>query len=219
MNSTAPIASSHWRDDRGAPSLTGSPAIWIALTTCGTAAYALGARGVFHSDPGALPIAVLIAALGPSAAFLAVYAISARLRRWVAALDLAELIALQAWRILGFAFLIAWALAALPAVFALPAGLGDIAVGLAAPAAALAVARRSPGWRRGAYTVTIAGLIDFAVAFATGILSREGGILAFTGATPSTLLGNVPLSLFPTFIVPAFLILHIMTLIKLRQDR
>jgi hypothetical protein len=61
-------------------------------------------------------------------------------RTYVEAQDLALLTALQGWRVIGSIFLVLWAYGQLPAVFALPAGLGDVAVGLVAPFAAIAVA-------------------------------------------------------------------------------
>jgi hypothetical protein len=197
--------------------LSRTPYVWAILAVWGYAAFALSQNGVFQSTAATPPIAVAIAAVGPALLFLSVYSVFAPLRRWVDGLDLSEVIALQAWRIIGFAFLAVWGLGEIPAVFALPAGIGDMAVGLAAPAVALAVERRTKGWRIGAYGLIAAGVFDFLVAFTTGILSRQGGVLDFDGHVASSLLGVAPLSLFPAFIVPAFFILHIIALIKLRR--
>lgn len=196
-----------------------SPHIWVALTIWGSVAGYLSFSGFFEVAAGELPVSVIIAALGPGLFFLAVYAAYKPLRNWVASLDLAEVIAMQSWRVIGFAFLIVWSFGNLPAIFALPAGLGDIAVGLSAPVAALAVTHRRQGWRTAAYGITFAGITDFIVAFATGVLSRQDGPLHFEGTPASTLLGELPLSLFPTFIVPAFLILHLIALLKLKDER
>jgi hypothetical protein len=43
------------------------------------------------------------------------------------------LIGIQLYRVLGLNFLVLYALGRLPAEFALPAGVGDVIVGLAAP--------------------------------------------------------------------------------------
>ncbi|VAV92716.1 hypothetical protein MNBD_ALPHA05-1420, partial [hydrothermal vent metagenome] len=110
--------------------------VWAILAVWGYAAFALSQNGVFQSTAATPPIAVAIAAFGPGLLFLSVYSVYAPLRRWVDGLDLSEIIALQAWRIIGFAFLAVWGLGELPAVFALPAGIGDMAVGLAAPVVA-----------------------------------------------------------------------------------
>src|SRR5438309_839142 len=108
--------------------------VWLALT---------GAiRG--HGGP---PIGLAVSLLVP----LVVFALDTRsdgplfdgLRR----LDLASLIALQTYRVGGVFFVIAWMAGTLPAAFALPAGLGDIAVGAAAPFVAAAVAAKRPGSR------------------------------------------------------------------------
>ncbi len=197
--------------------LIGSPIVWTVLMLWGASATFLASKGVFNAPPDEPPLAILIAALGPAVIFLVVYAVFRPLREWTDALDISEVIGVQSWRVIGFAFLAVWALGDLPAVFALPAGIGDVAVGVAAPAAAIAAARKAEHWRAGAYGVTVAGLADFIIAFATGILSREGQILHFDGAPASSLLGVLPLTLFPTFIVPAFLILHVIALLKLRD--
>jgi len=197
--------------------LTRTPLAWAVLFVWGAAIFYLGQKGIFDSPPSEPPATVMIAVLLPSILFLSVYAVSAPMRRWVEGLDLSEIFAMQAWRIIGFAFLVVWGLGELPAFFALPAGIGDMAVGMAAPAVALAVERRTRGWRIGAYGLIAAGMADFIIAFSTGILSRPGAPFDFDGAVPSTLLGMPPLGLFPTFIVPAFLILHVIALIKLRR--
>ncbi len=194
-----------------------TPIIWIIFPLWGFIAITLSTNGVFKVAAGALPVPVIIAVATPALLFLAAYAMLPPLRRWVESLDIAELIALQSWRVVGFAFLIVWALGELPGAFALPAGLGDLAVGIAAPAVALAAERKTAGWKTSAYGLTAAGIFDFIVAFATGILSRQDAILHFDGAPASTLLGLMPLSLFPTFIVPAFLILHIILLLKINR--
>ena len=62
-------------------------------------------------------------------------------------LDAATVVALQTFRIGGVFFVIAWLRGSLPAGFALPAGLGDIAVGITAPFVAAAIARRTPHHR------------------------------------------------------------------------
>ena len=59
-------------------------------------------------------------------------------------LDLPALIGLQTFRIVGVIFIVAWLGGTLPGGFALPAGIGDVAIGLAAPFVATAVADRRP---------------------------------------------------------------------------
>ena len=72
---------------------------------------------------------------------LALLVFSPRFRAWSRSRDLRLLTELQAWRMIGFAFLAVAAVDALPAGFAVPAGVGDVLVGLTAPIVATLVVR------------------------------------------------------------------------------
>lgn len=197
--------------------VTGPVAIGLAVWA-GIAAL-LAQAGVFQIDIGGIPIAIVAAIAIPVTGFLVAWRTFAAVRAYVEAQDLALLTALQGWRVVGSIFLVLWAYGQLPAIFALPAGLGDVAVGLVAPFAAIAVALKAPGWRRAANGVIIAGLADFAVAVVTGIGSIGGNFLDFAGAPSSTIVNALPLVLIPGFIVPVFIILHVMAIIKMRSMR
>jgi hypothetical protein len=117
-------------------------------------------------------------------------------------------------RVGGLIFLITLALGELPAAFALPAGLGDIAIGLAAPWVALGL-RDGTGIRR-AFWFNVAGLVDFAVAFTIGFLAGPGRqqLLHLTPTTQQ--ISVLPLVLIPTAGVPLLFALHVISLVKLR---
>ncbi len=196
---------------------TGS--VVIGLAVWASLAALLGQAGLFQTDIGGIPIAIVAAITIPVAGFLVAWRAIPAVRAYVEAQDLALLTALQGWRVVGAVFVFLWAYGQLPAVFALPAGLGDVAVGLIAPFAAIAVARKMPGWRRAANGVVIAGLADFAVAVVTGIGSIDGNFLNFTGAPSNAIINALPLVLIPGFLVPVFIILHVMAIIKMRSMR
>jgi hypothetical protein len=86
--------------------------------------------------------------------------------------SLARLTLPHTLRVVGVLFLMVMALGHLPALFALPAGLGDIAVGLIAPS----VARRltTDGDHRGAVRFHLLGLLDLVVAITIGYLAGLG---------------------------------------------
>jgi len=110
----------------------------------------------------------------------------------------------QVFRVGGVVFLIAMALHHLPAVFALPAGLGDIAAGIAAPLAARQLARGTG--RRAALWFNAFGLADLVTALTLGALTGYQLI----HVTPSAAaLSELPLALVPTVGVPLLLALHI----------
>ncbi len=114
------------------------------------------------------------------------------------------------FRVAGVAFLLVMALGHLPALFALPAGLGDIAVGIAAPLTARRLARGAG--RRAVLWFSAAGSADLVVALVLGAVTRYQLI----GVTPSSAaISELPLVLIPTVGVPLLLSLHISSVLGL----
>ncbi|MFF2550424.1 hypothetical protein ACFVUS_05455 [Nocardia sp. NPDC058058] len=115
----------------------------------------------------------------------------------------------------GTVFLTAFALGSLPAIFALPAGLGDLGIGLEAIVLSRMLRRGSVG--RGALLwFNILGTLDLVTAMTLGFLAAPGPTRIIT-VTPTTAAnGLLPLVLIPTVIVPIMLTLHIVSLSKMR---
>jgi hypothetical protein len=107
-------------------------------------------------------------------------------------------------RPVGVAFLLYLALGRLPALFALPAGLGDIAAGIAAPLVAYRLARGTG--RRAALWFNAFGMTDLVVALTLGALTGFQLLNATPSSAPIT---ELPLALIPTATVPLFFALHI----------
>jgi hypothetical protein len=107
-------------------------------------------------------------------------------------------------RVAGVAFLLYMAFGHLPALFALPAGLGDIAAGIAA----LLVARRlAPGTgRRAGLWFNAFGMTDLVVALTLGALTGFQLLNVTPSSAPIT---EMPLALIPTATVPLLFALHI----------
>jgi hypothetical protein len=186
-------------------------ATWFA------AIVATGAADIFVAGPSAPPLAVFAAIAVPPLVFAIAYARSAGVRAFVLGLDLRVLTAMQAWRVIGLVFLAFYAFDMLPGIFAWPAGLGDAAVAVGAIAALGAMLRQAPGWRRGVFWLNIAGLVDFAVAIATGVLTSNSAVGIFNDGAPRIELNALPMSLIPTFAVPFWIIVHTISLLQLRQ--
>ncbi len=178
----------------------------------------LGLRGAFGGTGGP-PIGLALALLVP----LAVFALDTRLRgplfEGLRRFDLAGLIALQTYRVGGVFFLVAWMAGDLPGAFALPAGLGDIAVGAAAPFVAAAVAARRPGHRALALGWNILGLADLVNALFQGVSHSPPPYGFLAGNVTTAAVTQYPLSLIPTFGVPLALILHIATFRRISSPR
>ena len=107
-------------------------------------------------------------------------------------------------RVVGVAFLMYLALGHLPALFALPAGLGDIAAGIAAPLVMRGLARGAG--RRAAMWFNAFGMTDLTVALILGALT---GFRLLNIAPSSAPITGLPLALIPTATVPLFFALHI----------
>jgi hypothetical protein len=138
-------------------------------------------------------------------------------RQFVLSLDLRFIAGMQAWRWAGLGFLSLYAYKVLPAVFALPAGLGDMAIGVAAPWIILALVRQ-PGFAASGTFIrwNILGILDLLIAVSIGAISA----LFSTGAPGeiSTLpMATLPLLLIPAYLVPLFLMLHVAALMQSRQ--
>jgi hypothetical protein len=115
-------------------------------------------------------------------------------------------------RVIGVVFLVYLALGHLPALFAVPAGLGDIATGIAAPFVARRLARG--GGRRTALWFTVFGLTDLTVALTLGALTG----FSLLHVTPSSAaIAELPLALIPVATVPLFVALHIASLSALAR--
>jgi hypothetical protein len=139
------------------------------------------------------------------------------LRRMVEAVPQGWLAGIQLFRVLGVIFLLLYGIGRLPGEFALPAGIGDVAVGLLAPAVALAYARRpraTAGWLR---AWNLFGIIDLVVAVTTGFLTSPSPLQRLALDRPNELITAFPLVMIPVFLVPLSILLHLASLWKLRQ--
>jgi hypothetical protein len=180
---------------------------------------ALGASllGLFQTGPTSAPIPIGVALLAPLILGVFAYARSARFRRLLNGVDLRWLIGVQLWRVAGAEFLLYYAQHQLPASFALPAGIGDVLVGLAAPFVAVLAASGSSTARRTVIGWCVVGIADLVVAVTMGVLNAPGkfGLLASDVTTAPML--QLPLSLIPTFFVPLSILLHLIVLRRSRE--
>jgi hypothetical protein len=129
---------------------------------------------------------------------------------------LAELNIAQTARWLGCVFLVLEVGGQLPGFFAYPAGFGDIAVGLTACVAVIALI-----WSTST-SIPIAGsvfgLLDFVVAVGTASLATQALGVVHTDP-PTSVFTQWPMVLFPAYMVPISIILHITTIRVLLANR
>jgi hypothetical protein len=191
--------------------VTGFLAVWLAFV------FWFGAGEVFVTPDGALPLTLLVAAAVPILAFLAAFWALPPFREFVLAADLRLLAGVQAWRFAGFGFLAMHAGGLLPGYFAWPAGLGDVAISLAAPWMVVALARR-PGFAAGRTFAAwnVLGILDLVAAVGMGTLgSRLFADVA--GAVTTTPMARLPLVLIPAYFVPVFIMSHLAALFQARR--
>jgi hypothetical protein len=181
---------------------------WLAL------ALFLGWQGIFLSAMNqqvpyialAIGIPILLGALFVQG--------SKQIRGIITAVAQSQLVTFQFYRVLGVTFLVLYAAGQLPGIFALPAGLGDVMVGLTALVVGARAARSDND-----QLVTLwnwLGISDLVIAVATGFLSAPSRFQIFSLDAPNVLIGSFPLVMVPIFAVPLSIVLHLASLSKIR---
>jgi hypothetical protein len=196
---------------RAAALLAGGAA--VVLGGWFTASAVIAGHGWYHTRLGHGVPWFPVAVIGFLLALLALRRIPVVSRALTAPGMTKRLEAPHAFRVAGIAFLITMALGHLPALFALPAGLGDMATGVAA----LLLMRRPAGGagRRAALWLNGFGMADLVVALTLGALTAYQLIqVTPDGSAISTL----PLALVPTAEVPLLLALHITSVSALTRS-
>jgi hypothetical protein len=170
---------------------------WFLLVLSGSV------LGIFARSP----LVFYLAVGGPVVLFLAGYLLSEVFRGFVRSLvgDPWGITAFQVYRVLGVSMAIQALKHALPALFGLPAGFGDLFIGVTA---LLAAASWSSGGKfgKGVFVLwNVLGLLDLLIAVSTSVTA------AFLLSGPVTMapMRLYPLSLVPAFGVPLAFLLHI----------
>jgi len=141
----------------------------------------------------------------------------ASVRRLIARVPLHWLVGVQLYRVVGGGlFLIAWLQDDVPGEFALPAGIGDVTVGILAPLVALLIVRQ--GVERAGPVVVgwcALGITDLVVAVTGGFLTAPSAFQQLALDEPNAAITSYPLVLIPTFAVPVSIVLHVYVLARL----
>jgi hypothetical protein len=183
------------------------------------ATFALVKSGAYASDPQTTFPAIGLAIAVP--VILGGFAIALDpVRRAVGQIGLPWLVGVQFYRVVGGIFLIAYFQDDIPGEFAIPAGVGDMLVGITAPFVAIYLARA--GAQRAWPVVTAwcaLGIADLAIAVGTGFFSAPSSFQQLASADPNFAITRYPLALIPAFAVPVSIILHIWVLALLAPQR
>lgn len=173
-------------------------AIWVGVVVV------LAVNDAFLVDQDVPPWPIIVSVTVPLAVFAMLWR-EPSTRAWLLGIDHRLVLALQLWRVLGAAFLFGFATDHLDAAFAVPAGVGDIATGVAA-LFLLRQVLQGTHTRRHVVWFTLLGVSDFIIALATGALVRPDG------------LELIPWILFPTLAVPFFSMVHVLNWHQLNTD-
>jgi hypothetical protein len=177
----------------------------------------LPSRSGFYAGTGSGIPTIQLGVLIPIVVGILLFSAWRPLRRIVEAVPQQWLVGVQLYRTLGIIFVVLYAVGRLPAAFALPAGIGDVLVGLLAPLVALAQTRKSPNANSLLRAWNLLGLADLVVALTTGFLTSPSPLQRFAFDAPNTLISQYPLVMVPVFLVPIAILLHLAALQKLRQ--
>jgi hypothetical protein len=174
-------------------------AAWFAASAV------IAGQGWYQAKTGSHGVPWLpVAALGSLALLLALRRVPSVTRALAAPGMVSRLEVPHAFRLVGVVFLITMALGHLPALFAVPAGIGDVATAIAAPFIVRRLARGSG--RRAALWLNAFGMTDLVLAIGLGALTGFQLIAVNPSAAPIT---QLPLALIPTAVVPLLFALHV----------
>lgn len=187
--------------------------IWIAIAAIA------GLLGLFSGQILSVVPPVAFGLLLPMVAVPAMFAMSPTARQVLDAVPVRWIVGVQLYRVLGGVFLVLLAQGRMPAAFALPAGWGDIGVGIAALILAMTYRPGSRRWRAAAIGWNVLGILDLVVAVSTGAMSAPGPLQRFGFETPNTLITTFPFVLIPTVLVPLSILLHVAALRRLTLER
>lgn len=186
-------------------------ALWLGLVLL------LGSQGAFVGGRGSPPLPIFFGLATPLTLFFGAYFGLSALREFILSADLRFVTAIQSWRWAGLGFLSLYAHGVLPGLFALPAGLGDMAIGFAAPWMVMGLIRHPSFVTSRRYAVwNILGILDLTVAVSMGVICS--GFIRGLGLNVTTsAMGQLPLVLVPAYMVPLFIMLHFTALAQMRR--
>jgi hypothetical protein len=194
--------------------------VWLAIVVPYTLwlsiIWSAAINGVFRpggNTPPLVPLAIFLPVIVGAPILLR----SKRIGEVLDAMPASWLIGLQVYRVFGGIFLVGWARGVIPALFALPAGIGDVTTGLLALPVAYSLVSRSGGAVRGAIAWNIFGLLDFTIAVGIGLATAPGPLQLIVPSIPNTGVGLYPTVLIPAFAVPSSILLHVLSLRQLRR--
>jgi hypothetical protein len=173
----------------------------------------LSINGVFAENT--LPPKVLLYTMLPLLIFLFGYVFNTKLYwKLLENTSLSSLIRLHIFRLVGIIFIIAYLYEALPARFALIAGIGDIATAIFCIPVAKWITEKKPWGITAAYIWNIFGFWDIVSVLVTAILTTKDSIENHTQSIAE--IAKFPFAWIPAFAPAVIVFLHITVFKKLK---
>ena len=191
-------------DEKYAKLTTSLIFVWFLFSLAASALH------LFSTAPGQPPLPLGLAVLTPLVIVAVWSAASQPFRQFLLSLNPRTLTFVQAWRIAGFVFLVLYTYGILPGQLALPAGWGDVAIGATAPLVALKLVNSR--YRKSFIVWQLLGITDLVSAVGLGVTAQLNPHAIATGA-----MTVLPMSVIPTFAVPLFMILHLISIAQARR--
>jgi hypothetical protein len=178
----------------------------------------LGAAGVFQAAAGRVFPSILLALIVTIGGGILLLRQSTVLQAVIDALPVSWLTGIQFYRVFGGVFLGLYLIDRMPGEFAIPAGAGDVAIGLAAPVMAWLFHARAQGSGLGVLGWNLLGVLDLVVAVAMGFLTAPGPLQVLALESSNALITSWPLVLVPVFAVPLSILLHLAVFRRLKSE-
>ena len=179
-----------------------------------------GRAGWFELDPTVMfPPPIFIGLIGPLFAGYLLFRHWGPFRTLVLAVPPYAVVLLQVLRMSGGIFLYVYALDAVPGLFGLTAGIGDLTTGLLGLPVAYLLFRGTPGSRRLALGWNAVALFELIVLMPVGMVTSPALPQLTAFDAPNYVTSFWPSVLAPTFHVPLGMLLHVYGFAQLSADR
>ena len=176
----------------------------------------LSLKGVFLENT--LPPKILLYTAFPLLAFLFLVIFNLKLYKTIVQnVTIESLIQVHLFRLIGVFFFITSAYGAIPAKFALVAGIGDLVTAFTSIFVAQAIKNNKPYSKPLLIAWNIFGLLDIVSVLATAILTTKVSIK--TGSQDLTEIGAFPFCLIPAFAPATIIFLHVSIFRKLGMKK
>jgi hypothetical protein len=182
--------------------------VLVTLLWLGTALAVMASGVLAGAHPPTLQIIVVVQTL----VLIALYSGLSSFAEYARSTALWRLTIFHLWRVIpGIGFLLLYRRGLMPRAFAVPAGIGDIAVAILAPVFAWIALRSTPATMKAVLVFHLVGLLDLIMVVS------NAARLSFADATSMRMLSQAPLVIVPIFFVPLTICLHVVAIDQCRR--